>query len=106
MEQEKYLKTVVLNKKMINIGFNKNEQTYFIEYLDDNGNLITKNCYPYLDYNIFLEENFCGCKNCEKMLKKMRGDKFIGMVCKETYEDIKEFYLVPPCKLKKESCNG
>ena len=35
MKQEEYIKTIVYNGQMINIGLNDYGQTYFIEYVED-----------------------------------------------------------------------
>lgn len=35
MKQDEYIKTIVYNDRMINIGLDDAGQTYFIEYVED-----------------------------------------------------------------------
>lgn len=110
MKAEEYIKTVVFNNRMINIGLDDYGQSYFIEYLDDEGNLKEESCYGYCSYEIYLEDRFGGCENCDKCLRKYIGSKFIGLVCGKDYSDIPTWKVVSPCLkekwgLKKENNN-
>lgn len=54
MKQEEYIKTIVYNGKMINLGIDDAGQTYFIEYLNEDGMLeeecVGSYCTDYEDY--------------------------------------------------------
>ena len=101
MKQEEYLKTIVFNGRMINIGLDDNGQCFFIEYLDEYDNLKEESCYGYTSYEIYLEDRFGGCEKCQKGLRKMIGDRCVGLVCPETYEDIPSWQIVSPCLKRK-----
>ena len=58
MKQEEYIKTIVYNDHMINIGLDDYGQSYFIEYLED-GQLQTECVGPYVaDYEDYIEWRF------------------------------------------------
>jgi len=58
MRQEEYIKTIVYNNRMINVGLDDYGQTYVIEYLED-GNLKTECVGPYItDYEDYIEWRF------------------------------------------------
>lgn len=104
MKSEEYVTTVVFNGKMINIGLDDFGQCYFIEFLDDNGQLVQEACYnfcsSYLDY---IEDRFGGCANCKNCLTKWCGPQAVGFVCGRDFKDIPvPFSLIPPCEEKKE----
>ena len=51
MKREEYVKTIVVYGKMVNIGMDDYGQQYFIEYVDNNGDLVEIGCGTYvLDY--------------------------------------------------------
>ena len=51
MKQEEYVKTIVVYGKMVNIGMDDYGQQYFIEYVDNNGDLVEVGCGAYnFDY--------------------------------------------------------
>ena len=47
MKQNEYLKTVVVYGKMVNVGIDDYGQQYFIEYVNDDGELIEVGCGSY-----------------------------------------------------------
>ena len=58
MKQEEYIKTIVFNNHMINVGIDDNGQTYFIEYAED-GELKEECIGPYItDYEDYIEWRF------------------------------------------------
>ena len=65
MKQEEYVKTIVYNDKMINIGLDDAGQTYFIEYAE-NGELKEECVGSYVtDYEFYIEGRFGDPKtNC------------------------------------------
>ena len=44
MKQEEYIKTIVVYGKMVNIGMDDYGQQYFLEFLNDNGELVEIGC--------------------------------------------------------------
>lgn len=58
MKQEEYVKTIVYNDRMINVGHDDAGQTYFIEYLE-NGKLEEECVGSYItDYESYIEYRF------------------------------------------------
>lgn len=47
MKQEEYVKTIVVYGKMLNVGIDDYGQQYFLEYVDDNGELQEIGCGAY-----------------------------------------------------------
>lgn len=47
MKQEEYVKTIVIYGKMINVGMDDYGQQFFLEYVDDNGELQEIGCGAY-----------------------------------------------------------
>ena len=44
MKVHEYVKTIIYNGHMINIGIDDYEKEYFLEYVDDKGKLIEDYC--------------------------------------------------------------
>ena len=58
MKQEEYIKTIIYNDRMINLGLDDYGQSYFIEYLED-GHLKTECVGSYIvDYEDYIEYRF------------------------------------------------
>ena len=58
MKQNEYIKTIIFNDRMINLGNDDAGQTYFIEYLED-GELKEECIGPYItDYEDYIEWRF------------------------------------------------
>ena len=54
MKQEEYIKTIVVYGKMINVGMDDYGQQYFLEFVNDKGELEEKGCGSYnFDYEEF-----------------------------------------------------
>lgn len=104
MKQEEYIKTIVFNGKMFNIGFDDEGQCYLIEYLLGD-QIVEETCPTYYHFEDYLEDKFGGCENCNHCLRLMHGLQVIGLTCNLTYENIPEGYIIPPCKKEKEKDN-
>ena len=51
MKTNEYVKTIIVYGKMVNIGMDDPGQQYFIEYVDNNGDLVEVGCGAYnFDY--------------------------------------------------------
>lgn len=97
MKQEEYIKTIVYNGHMINIGIDDAGQTYIIEYLED-GQLKEECVGPYIpDYEDYIEWRFgipeinCPIYNdvvttdtecCTKL------DKSFCLECRKSWNDV------------------
>ena len=58
MKQSEYIKTIVYNDRMINLGLDDYGQTYFIEYVED-GELVEELIGPFnLGYDDYIEWRF------------------------------------------------
>ena len=80
MKQEEYVKTIVVYGKMVNIGMDDYGQQYFIEYLNDDGEITEIGCGAYndnyedvakfvIDHERYSEE-FWGYETWEQMKKE------------------------------------
>lgn len=59
MKATEYIKTIVYNGHMINIGLDDNGQQYFLEYVDENKHLVEVGCGSYnTDYQYEIEHLF------------------------------------------------
>ena len=47
MKREEYVTTIVVYGKMVNVGMDDYGQQYFLEYVDDNGELVEFSCGSY-----------------------------------------------------------
>lgn len=47
MKQEEYVKTIVVYGKMVNVGMDDYGQQYFIEYVNNSGELVETGCGAY-----------------------------------------------------------
>ena len=66
MKKEEYVETIVINGHMINIGIDDYGQTYFLEYLDELGNLVEDCVGAYeFDYKSYAESIFETPEHCE-----------------------------------------
>ena len=65
MTHGQYVKTVIYNGHMVNVGLDDAGQCYFLEYLDDDGKLAEISCGAYNhDYQYFIEYLFGKPKLC------------------------------------------
>lgn len=59
MKQEEYVKTVVFRDRCIPVGLDDSGQTYFIEYVNEQGIFVEECCGPYnTDYQGYIEYKF------------------------------------------------
>lgn len=75
MKKEEYIETIVFNGHMINIGLDDSGQTYFLEYVDDKGELI-ENCVGSYesDYMSYVEHIFgVPALNCD-IINSVNGE--------------------------------
>lgn len=97
MKQEEYIKTVVFNGIMINIGLDDAGQTYFIEYIED-GELKEECVGSYIaDYEDYIEWRFGDpAINCPIYDKVITTDteccetkaKSLCTMCRKAYNDV------------------
>lgn len=60
MKRDEYIETLVVGKHLVVLGLDDAGQTYFFEYVDENGNLKEECCGPYnFNYREYLEYKFC-----------------------------------------------
>lgn len=66
MKCEEYVKTIVCNGVMINIGLDDAGQQYFLEYVNDSGELVEVGCGSYnTDYMEVVESYWGDPATCE-----------------------------------------
>ena len=66
MKREEYIETLVINGHMINVGLDDYGQTYFLEYIDEDGDLLIDCVGAYCsDYKGYAEMLFENPENCE-----------------------------------------
>ena len=83
MRREEYIETIVYNGQMINIGLNDYGQEYFIEYVNEDEQLVEEGCGSYnTDYMPVIEQRFGNPTMCEKYLtQKTCSDIFAHGYC-------------------------
>lgn len=91
MKQDEYFKTIVVYGKMVNVGLDDAGQEFFLEYVDDRGELVEFGCGAYnLDYEgeakalvdyrrysieVWGEETYLEMERArEERLKKYKGE--------------------------------
>ena len=66
MKKEEYIETIVINNHMINIGLDDYGQTYFLEYIGEDGELVEDCVGSYeTDYKGYAQCLFETPENCE-----------------------------------------
>ena len=86
MKANEYFKTIVVYGKMVNVGMDDPGQQYFLEYVNDNGELVEMGCGAYnFDY--------------ERHSREIWGDEFWEQMKKEKEERLKKYE-------EKEKLNG
>ena len=96
MKQEEYVKTIVVYGKMVNVGMDDCGQQYFIEYVDDNGELVEVGCGA---YNHDYEDVAKSVIDYERRSREIWGDEFWERMKKEKEERLKKYE-------EKEKLNG
>ena len=97
MQRDEYIKTVVFNGIMINVGLDDYGQTYFIEYIED-GELKEESVGSYIaDYEDYIEWRFGDPEiNCPIYHKITTTDteccetkaKSLCIECRKAYNDV------------------
>ena len=95
MKQEEYVKTIVVYGKMVNVGMDDCGQQYFIEYVNDNGELVEIGCGA---YNHDYEDVAKSVIDYERRSREIWGDEEWDRIQKEKEERMKKY--------KKEKLNG
>lgn len=96
MKQEEYVKTIVVYGKMVNIGMDDYGQQYFIEYVNDRGELVETGCGA---YNHDYEDVAKSVIDYERRSREIWGDEFWEQMKKEKEERLKKYE-------EKEKLNG
>lgn len=67
MQRNDYIDTIVYNGHMINIGLDDYGQSYYLEYVNEDGQLVEVSCGTYnTDYMRTIEEYFGTPTMCDK----------------------------------------
>ena len=98
MKQEDYVKTIVVYGKMVNIGMDDCGQQYFIEFVNDKGELEELGCGT---YNFDYEDVAKTAIDYERYSREFWGDEEWEMIKKE-----KEIVPRRLLKILKEKNNG
>lgn len=92
MKPEEYVKTVMYNGYMINIGLDDDGQQYFLEYINDEGKLVEDGCGAYnTNYQKIIERLFGTPSLCvlyENLLKS-------NTLCEQYFAH--EYCIYCPC---------
>lgn len=88
MKREEYVTTIVVYGKMVNVGMDDYGQQYFIEYLDDNGELVEVGCGA---YNHDYEDVAKTIIDYERHSREIWGDEFWEQMKKEKEERLKQY---------------
>ena len=75
MKKDEFIETIVVNNHMINVGYDDYGQTYFLEYIDKNGELVEDCVGAYeTDYEGYAESIFESPENCTRYGVFIDGD--------------------------------
>lgn len=72
MKQEEYVTTIVVYGKMVNVGMDDYGQQYFIEFVNENGELTEVGCGA---YNFDIEDIAKSIINYERHSREIWGDE-------------------------------
>lgn len=90
MRRDEYIETIVFNGQMINVGIDDYGQTYFLEYVNKDGELVEDCVGAYeTDYKSYIESVFGEPKlNCD-IIKEVDGEcpKVDKMYCYKCCHD-------------------
>jgi predicted SAM-dependent methyltransferase len=96
MKQEEYVKTIVVYGKMVNVGMDDYGQQYFLEYINENGQLIEVGCGA---YNYDFEDVAKTMIDYDRYSREIYGDELWEQMKKEKEERLKKYE-------EKEKLNG
>ena len=88
MKQEEYIKTIVVYGKMVNVGMDDAGQQYFIEYVNDAGELTELGCGA---YNFNYEDVAKTAIDYDRSCKEFWGDKEWEKIQKEKEDKMKKY---------------
>lgn len=88
MKQEEYIKTIVVYGKMVNVGIDDYGQQYFIEFINDNGELIEVGCGA---YNFDVEDVAKSIIDYERHSREIWGDEEWEEMQKAKEERMKKY---------------
>ena len=75
MKKEEFVESIFFNGKLVNIGLDDASQSYFIEYVDDRGNLNEESAGGYnTDYRGYIEYAL-GTPDLREEYRKIRSDQ-------------------------------
>ena len=86
MKREEYIKTIVVYGKMVNVGMNDYGQQYYIEYLNDNGEIVEVGCGA---YNFEVEDIAKSIIDYDRYGREFWGDEEWEQIQKEKEERLK-----------------
>ena len=88
MKRDEYVKTIVVYGKMVNVGMDDYGQQYFIEYVDENGELTEVGCGA---YNFDIEDVAKSVLDYERHGREIWGDKEWKEMQKAKEERMKKY---------------
>ena len=88
MKQKEYVKTIVVYGKMVNIGMDDYGQQYFIEYVNNSGELVETGCGA---YNHNYEEVAKWCIDAHKAQIDFYGEEEVLRMENERKEILKKY---------------
>ena len=96
MKQEEYVKTIVVYDKMVNIGMDDYGQQYFLEYVDETGQLVEVGCGA---YNFDFEDIAKSLIDYHRFSIEVFGEEYVLKIEKEREERLKKY-------IEKEKLDG
>ena len=88
MKQEEYVKTIVVYGRMVNVGMDDYGQQYFLEYVNEKGELVETCCGA---YNHDYEEVAKWCIDTRKAYIEFYGEEEVARIEKEREERMKRY---------------
>lgn len=88
MKQEEYVTTIVVYGKMVNVGMDDYGQQYFIEFVNENGELIEVGCGA---YNFDVEDVAKSIIDYERHSREIWGDEEWEEMQKAKEERMKKY---------------
>lgn len=88
MKRDEYVKTIVIYGKMVNVGMDDYGQQYFIEFVNENGELIEVGCGA---YNFDVEDVAKSIIDYERHSREIWGDEEWEEMQKAKEERMKKY---------------
>lgn len=102
MKTNEYFKTIVVYGKMVNVGMDDPGQQYFLEYVNDNGELVEMGCGA---YNFDYEEVAKWCIDTRRAYIEFYGEEEVARMEKEREERMKRYEEEDKLKEKQNDTN-